>query len=144
MRSAFLGMGVVAVLICVYLLSYRVPSSTLRAAGMVLFFAAFAAVFIVGYWMRQKHLREWEATGGRVESCRLGQLEKGTQFYCATYLFSVDGARQAGQVMISGQPGLLEEIKAALVGQQVTVRYDPQDCTQSILEETQINGWNVS
>jgi hypothetical protein len=30
------------------------------------------------------------------------------------------------------------------VGEQVTVRYDPSDCTKSIIEETHINGWKVS
>jgi|HubBroStandDraft_5_1064220.scaffolds.fasta_scaffold138230_2 hypothetical protein len=144
MRSAFLGIGTVAVLVCVYLLTYRLPSSTLRTAGMLIFFAAFAMVFIGAYWIRRKRLQEWAATSGRMESCSLGSREKDFQTYYCTYLFSVDGARQAGQVTITDKPNRLEEIRVALVGEQVTVRYDPSDCTKSIIEETHINGWKVS
>jgi hypothetical protein len=144
MRSAILGIGTVAVLVCVYLLTYRIPSSTLRSAGMLIFFSAFVMVFIGAYWIRRKRLQEWAPTSGRMESCSLGSREKDFQTYYCTYLFSVDGARQAGQVTITDKPNRLEEIKAALVGEQVTVRYDPSDCTKSIIEETRINGWKVS
>jgi Protein of unknown function (DUF3592) len=144
MRSALLGIGVVAVLVCVYLLTHQFPSTTLRSAGMLIFFAAFVMVFVGAYWIRRKRLQEWSPTSGRMESCSLGSREKDFQTYYCTYLFSVDGARQAGQVTITDKPNRLEEIKAALVGEQVTVRYDPSDCTRSIIEETQINGWKVS
>jgi hypothetical protein len=58
-------------------------------------------------------------------------------------MFSVDGVRQGGELRFSNKPGRLEEIKAALVGKQITVRYDARDCTKSMVEETSIGGWKL-
>lgn len=127
-----------------FLLTYQFPSWTLWSIGVRVFLGFFAVVFFGGYWLRQKRLREWVSAYGRIESCSLGRMDEGLQEYCCIYMFTVDGARQAGEVRVSDRPNRLEEIKRALVGQQVTVKYAPHDCTNSIIEETTINGWTVS
>ena len=70
-------------------------------------------------------------------------MDEGTQEYYCTYMFSVDDVRQSGEVMIFDKGNRFEEIQAALLGQQVTVRYDPSDCAESIVEETEISGWKL-
>jgi hypothetical protein len=143
MRPALIGIGFIAALACAYLLTYEFPSITLWSFWVRIFVGAFAVILFGGYWMRRKHLREWASASGRIESCSLGRADEGSQLYCCIYMSSVDGARQAGELQLWDKPNRLEEIKTAVVGQQVTVRYDPIDCTKSIIEETRVNGWSL-
>lgn len=144
MRAAFFGLSVVAVVVGIGLLGHEFPAVTLWSVAIRVFIGMFAVVMVADYLIRRWRLRVWVSTTGRIETCgELGMPDEGSQHYGCTYLFSVDGARQAGEVRFFGKPNRLEEMRSALVGQQATIRYDPRDCTKSIIEETLINGWKV-
>jgi hypothetical protein len=140
-----MGIGIAAVVFCGYLLiTYEFPSLARWSVAGWMFIVAFAAVLAGDYLMKQIHLRKWPSTAGRIEyCCKLGEPREGSQEYSCAYMFSVDGVRQGGELRFSNKPGRLEEIKAALVGKQITVRYDAHDCTKSMVEEPVINGWKV-
>jgi Protein of unknown function (DUF3592) len=145
MRAPIMGCGIAAVVFCGYLLiTYEFPSLAHWSVAGWLFVIAFAAVLVVDYVMKQVHRRSWPSTAGRIEYCRkLGDPRKGAQEYGCAYMYSVDDVRQGGELKIVDKPNKLDEIKSALVGKQITVRYDAHDCTKSIVEETTINGWRV-
>ncbi|HEY6337480.1 MAG TPA: DUF3592 domain-containing protein [Candidatus Sulfotelmatobacter sp.] len=144
MYALLVSIGVIAALVRICaLFSYEFLSLPIGGVLLPVFIAAFAVAVIAGYWIRRTRLQTWTSVSGRIESCSLGTWDKRMRQYRCVYLFSVDGVRQAGEVAIWDRTDRLEEIKAAVVGQEVNVRYDPSDCTKSILEETSINGWNV-
>jgi hypothetical protein len=145
LRAPLMGTGIAAVVFCVYLLiTYEFPSLARWSTAGVLFVAAFAAVIIGDLLMKQVHLHSWPTTSGRIEYCyKVGDPREGSQLYSAAYMFSVEGVRQGGELRFSNKPNRLDEIKEALVGKQITVRYDTHDCTKSLVEESTINGWKV-
>jgi hypothetical protein len=144
MRAPLLGVGLVGALLCAYLI-HPVAPAALGPLLFIIFIGVFLVLAIARYLTREQHLRDWSSTLGRIESCNIrGVPEDGFQDYICIYLFTVDDARQAGELCFSARQNRLEEIKGALVGQQVTVRYDPNDCTNSIVEDKRINGWKVN
>jgi hypothetical protein len=140
-----MGIGIAVVLFGVYLvITYEFPSVPLWSATVRLLVGACAAVLVADYVMKRRRLQKWPSTLGRIEyCCKLGEPHEGSQEYSCAYTFSVDGVRQGGEIRFSNKPGRLEEIKAALVGKQITVRYDARDCTKSMLEQTSIQGWKL-
>lgn len=141
MHTVIVRVELTTFLAYVFVRTRQVPPFMIVCIGISI--AAFTIFAVGSYWMRSKHLREWPSANGRIESCSLGRLDEGTQTYYCLYMFSVDDARQAGELQIWDKPNRLEEVKAALVGKAVTVRYDPNDCTKSIIEETQVDGWSL-
>ena len=145
MRAPAMGIGIAAVLFGVYLvITYEFPSVPLWSAAVRLLVGACVVVLVGDYVMKRRHLRKWPNTTGRIEYCSLvGEPHEGTQDYSCAYMFTVDGVRQGGEIRFSDKPGRLDAIKATLVGEQVTVRYDAHDCTKSMVEETSIGGWKL-
>lgn len=86
----------------------------------------------------------WPITQGTIESCSEHRLDEGTQSYCCVYIFRVDDARQGGVFAIHEKPRLLSEIQTALIGLPVTVSYNPVDCTDCRIEESQLLGYKIS
>jgi hypothetical protein len=78
--------------------------------------------------VRRRQLRDWASAPGRIESCSPGVIDDGMQTYQCLYIFSVDDARQGGFFQVFDKPGRLEAIRADLVGESVTVKYNPSDC----------------
>jgi Protein of unknown function (DUF3592) len=142
MRAPLIGIGIVAVLVGAYVIHPLDGKGLFRVAYFA-FLAMFAVVWIGHYLLRQRAIDDWPSTEGRIESCRAEMVDRGVQTYVCVYLFSVDDARQGGELYVYESENRLDELKAALVGQPVTVRYDPDDCTKSVVEETHINGWKL-
>jgi hypothetical protein len=137
-------MTIAGALVVIYL-SHPIGPSALGSLLYVLFVGVFLAVFVGHYFLRRQHLQDWPSAPGRIESCDTRDvLRDGSQAYVCVYMFSVDDVRQAGELCFYGGQNQLEAIKRDLIGQQVIVRYDPNDCTNSIVEDNRVNGWKVN
>jgi Protein of unknown function (DUF3592) len=144
MRGPLIGIGIAGVLVGAYAI-HPVGAKALFRLAFFAFVATFTVVWAAHFLIRQRALDDWPITEGRIESCRKeGIPDNGRQAYACAYLFSVDEARQGGELCVHARENCLDEIRESLVGQPVTVRYNRADCTQSVVEETHINGWKVS
>ncbi len=142
MRVPVIGIGIAAALFILYLVIF--PSARLFHVSVWVFAGAVAVAIFSEYLIKRWHLRRWTSTTGRIEYCtKVGEPAEGSQMYSFAYMYSVDGVRQGGELRFANKPGRLDQIKEALVGKQITVRYDAGDCTKSLVEETVINGWKV-
>jgi hypothetical protein len=106
MRGPLIGIVIVGVLVCAYVI-HPVSALGLFRIALFGFFAMFAAVWIYQFLWRQRAISEWPSTEGKIESCRTETLDDGVQTYVCVYLFSVDDARQAGELYVYGKPGRL-------------------------------------
>jgi hypothetical protein len=112
-------------------------------------FLLFAAVFVYMAFIHDalKELRSssWPCAQGVIESCsEYGLPEDGRQSYYFIYIFRVDDVRQGGTFVIWEKSRRLKEMQDALVGLPVTVRYNPEDCTDCRVEESRLLGYEVS
>jgi hypothetical protein len=144
MRYLLIGAAFVAAVFGMYLLVEYIPTETLGPVGpLIAVTALFVIVLVRLYVVRYRRLHNWARTTARVESCQPGMVDEGWQRYTCTYIFWVDDARQAGSFQLWANRGRLEEIRTALVGETVVIRYNPQKCTESIVAESRIKGWDV-
>jgi Protein of unknown function (DUF3592) len=144
MRKLAVGGTVLAVLIALGLLAHRTPSQTLGPLLLLAVALAIGAAYAAHLFIRQSRLQNWSRAAARIENCLRGPVDEGSQEYTCTYVYSVNGTRQVGSFKFLDRPGRIEEIKAALVGEVISVMYDPRDCTKSIVEESRIKRWEVS
>jgi len=145
MRYFLIGLAFVAAVACIYLAVDYFPSQALGSTGpLVAVTALLIGLLVWRFVVRHRRLRDWASATGRIESCMPGAVDEGMQSYQCSYIFWVDDARQGGSFEVFDKRGRLEEIRAGLIGESVTVRYNPSDCTQSIVEGSQIKGWNIS
>jgi len=107
-----------------------------------IFFVYFAFIHDA---LAERRSHSWSCTEGTVEIVQEHDCsEDGLQTYYCTYIFRVDGVRQGGVFAISERTRLLNELQRALVGQAVTVRYNPNDCTECRIEESSLRDYTVS
>lgn len=143
MRVPLIGMGVAAVLVCGWLAILRYPPSQ-RMGIIIWLFVAFCLVMMGGTsLLRQLRSQTWESASAQIMSCcRTYGGRQGPDYTCS-YVYEVDGTRQGGSFIIWKTNASLEQVKAALVGKTVDVKYSPEDCTQSQIDADSINGWRV-
>jgi Protein of unknown function (DUF3592) len=143
MRVPLIGMGVAAVLVCGWLAILRYPPSQ-RMSIVTWLFIAFWIIMVGGTsLLRQRHSQSWERASAKILSCSRTYSGGHGQDYVCSYLYEVDGARQGGTLFAFNTNATLEQASAALVGRSITVKYNPDDCTQSQIDANSINGWNV-
>jgi len=143
MRVPLIGMGVAAVLVCGWLAILRYPPAQ-RANIVIWLFIAFCIIMMGGTsLLRQLRSNTWECTSAQILSCSRDYNGGHTQDYICDYLYEVDGARQGGSFNVWNANAGLDQVTAALVGRTVNVRYNPEDCTQSMIDASSINGWKV-
>ena len=144
MRNLLVGVAVIAALVCLYVVANQIPSQALGYVAILGAAGAIGAAYVGHYIIRHRRLREWSRTHGRIDSCFQGPVDEGSQEYICTYLYSVNGTRQAGSFKFLARQGRFEEIRTALVGEVITVRFNPRNHTKSIVEESRIKDWDVA
>jgi hypothetical protein len=111
----------------------------------LLFLAFFVYFAVLHDKLAEMRSWSWPNAGGVIETVQEhGYPENGRQTYYCTYLFRVDGVRQGGVFAVWGKDRQLKEIQNVLKGYAVTVTYNPEDCTECRIEESQILGFSVS
>jgi hypothetical protein len=143
MRTPLIGISVAAVLVGAWVAILRYPPSQ-RMNIVTWLFMAFVLIMMGGSWvLRQKRSQSWACASAKILSCsRTSSGGEGRDYICS-YLYEVDGARQGGSFVLFNPPANLEQVNAALVGRSVTVMYNPEDCAESMIDGSTINGWRV-
>lgn len=144
MRNLLVGSVVIAVFTCLGVIAYRTPSVTSNRIVFLILAGAIGAAYVGHHVIRHRRLQTWSRAAGRIDSCFQGPIDEGSQEYICTYLYSVDGTRQGGSFKFLDRRGRLEEVRAALVGEVITVRYNPRDWTKSIVEESRVKDWDIA
>jgi Protein of unknown function (DUF3592) len=143
MRTPLIGMGVAAVLVCGWLAILRYPPAQ-RMNIVTWLFIAFCMIMMGGTWLlRQLRSNTWECTSAQILSCSRRYNGGHGRDYICSYLYEVDGARQGGSFIVWNPNASLDQLNAALVGRTVNVRYNPEDCSQSMIVANSIDGWKV-
>jgi hypothetical protein len=143
MRMPLIGMGVAAVLVCGWLAILRYPPAQ-RMNIVTWLFIAFCIIMMGGTsLLRQLRSNAWECTSAQILSCSRQHNGVHGQNYICSYLYEVDGARQGGSFIVWNPNASLDQLNAALVGRTVNVRYNSEDCTQSMIDANSIDGWKV-
>jgi hypothetical protein len=119
-----------------------ITSDTFEWLALLVIAVAVGVGYLVYCLVHLHHRRHWICVDARIISCdKIGTLDEGSQEYGLTYLFLVDGVRQAGSFSFFDAPERLEELRAAANGKTVSVVYNPKDCTQSVVTENHLEGW---
>jgi|SRR5580692_11752852 hypothetical protein len=143
MRVPLIGMGAAAALVCGWLAILRYPPAQ-RMNIVIWLFMAFCIIMMGGTWLlRQLRSQKWESASAQILSCSRWFNGGHGQDYTCSYLYEVDGARQGGSFIVWNPSASLEQLNAALVGKTVDVKYNPEDCTESMIDASSINGWRV-
>jgi uncharacterized protein DUF3592 len=143
MRVPLIGMGVAAVLVCGWLAVLRYPQAE-RMNIINWLFVAFWVIMVGGtVLLRRLRSQTWESASAQILSCSRWLNGGHGQDYTCSYVYEVDGARQGGSFIVWNANASLEQLNAALVGKTLDVRYNPEDCTQSMINTNSINGWRV-
>ena len=142
MRVPLIGMGVAAVLVCGWLAILRYPPAQ-RMSILIYLFIAFWCVMVGGsVLLRHKRQQSWASAPAQILSCSRYYDGDGQNYTCS-YLYEVDGARQGGSFIIWNANANPDQLRAGLVGRTIDIRYNPEDCTQSLIDANSINGWRV-
>lgn len=143
MRVPLIGMGVAAVLVCSWLAILRYPPSQ-RMGFVIYLFIAFWFIMVGGtLLLRKLHRETWQFASAQILSCSMVYNgHQGPDCICS-YLYEVDGARQGGSFLIHHPNASLDQLNKGLVGKTVDIRYNPADCTDSMIDANSINGWRV-
>src|SRR5579863_4641351 len=143
MRVPLIGMGIAAALVCGWVAILRYPPGQ-RMNIITWLFVAFWVVTVGGtVLLRRLRSQTWESASAQILSCSRWFNGGHGQDYTCSYVYEVDGARQGGSFIVWNANASVEELNAALVGKTLDVRYNPEDCTQSMINTNSINGWRV-
>lgn len=126
---------------------FNLDKKTAALFWIALSFAAFLIARVVFVHLGKKRRWEWCAANGTIQSCEFDSSFKQTQYYRCAYVFWPGDTRQGGTFLIYESFSIpderVDEISKALIGGTVRVRYDPNDCTRSMVEDTKVMSWNV-
>jgi hypothetical protein len=143
MRTPLVGMSAAAVIVCCWLAILRYPPAQ-RMNILIWLFIAFCILMIGGTsLLRQLHSKSWERTSAQILSCSRRYDADNRLDYDCSYLYEVEGVRQGGSFIVWNTNADSDQLKAALVGRTVNVRYNPEDCSESMIDANSINGWKV-
>jgi hypothetical protein len=120
---------------------------TILAVGLVLA----AILVIVALWMKRFASRAgaWPPIDAKIENVFLDVSSRGPNRRVVThtvlaYGYSVGGSYYSGQIRLLAGEASLESVDKEMVGQHVSVHYNPEKPEVSIFLKHKVRGWFVA
>jgi hypothetical protein len=110
--------------------------------------AAIVGVFF--FWTRRfaRKAESWPTIAAKVENVFLDVSSRGPNHQDVThtvlaYSYSIDGSYYSGQIRLSASEVSLESVEKEMIGQQISVHYNPRKPETSIFLKHKVRGWLV-
>jgi hypothetical protein len=106
--------------------------------------AVISAIVLQKAWRARKK-REWSHTVGEIRTvAEVGGGGEGENSYACAYVFRVDEAPMGGLFYVSAASRSTDILWSKLIGVSVNVAYDPVDCSENMVDEWDVKGFEVT